>query len=323
MSFSYSVRLVCLCLASFFLVHSVLAALTYAMAPAAGRIAHRLRPRNASRLLFVVRIFPFAVSLLIVLSFCIPSYLWLEPEAETEKVGRACLLAAAAGALLFAASLMRATRALARSMRYLRSCRLAGQEQPLDGHSRPVLVLESDRPIMALSGIFRPQVLVSRGILRTLSRAQLEAAIGHEAAHKKSRDNLKHLLVLLAPGIVPGIGGFAALERAWFRFTECAADDEAVQGDSRRALSLAEALVRVAQMGLTPPAPALAGPLMSDEYELPLRVERLLRMEPFQPSLPQKHFPTAASLLALCLGAAAVFPTILSAVHNALEQLVR
>src|SRR5207245_1096054 len=95
---------------------------------------------------------------------------------------------------------------------------------------------------------------------------------------------LKHLAMLLAPEALPFFRGFGALERGWARFTEWAADDRAVAGDSRRSLSLAAALVRVTRIGgITHPTPLVApivSPLMADSNDLSKRVERLLRPAP-------------------------------------------
>src|ERR1019366_4758091 len=83
MSLPYTLRLLCLCCASFFMIHVTLAAATQLSAGVAMRMAERVKPGRAARLLFAVRMLPFTLTLFAVLAFCIPSYLWLEQKAST------------------------------------------------------------------------------------------------------------------------------------------------------------------------------------------------------------------------------------------------
>ena len=76
------------------------------------------------------------------------------------------------------------------------------------------------------------RLVVSQSVMDTLSREEKEAALRHETAHRDSRDNLKKLLFLLSPDILPFASGLKSLERGWSKFTEWAADDKAVSGDA-------------------------------------------------------------------------------------------
>ena len=83
----YLVRLFCLCLAVFFLIHSVAGVAVALSGPAAIRAARRMRPRLAEKFLLVLRLLPAAFALFVVAGICVPSYLWLEPEISAEEVG--------------------------------------------------------------------------------------------------------------------------------------------------------------------------------------------------------------------------------------------
>lgn len=322
----YLLRLLLLSLASFFLVYLALGLVSLAAAPAAIRLAKRTTPLTATRLLLGVRLFPLALSLLVVLGLCLPSYLLLEPEASAERIGLGCLIAALAGATAWALSIARALRATADSVDCLRRCRGVGAPMRLAGDSRPACVIEDESPVLALAGVLRPRIVLSRAVLRSLSPEQLETALSHERAHSISRDNLKRWLLLIAPDPIPFFRGLAALDRHWAKYTEWAADDRAVDGDSRRSLSLASALVRMARLG----APAKLAPLMaslvSADDDLSARVDRLLRPGPRREA-PARRFRLAIGMAAVAalslLVAVMLQPATLFSVHRLLELLIR
>ena len=180
-----------------------------------------------------------------------PSYLWLEPETNAEEVGIACLSSALLAAAIWTISIVRGARTAARSARLARDCKRLGRLSTVPGTLQPVWTLNSSAPFLALVGVFASRIAISRPVIKALSTSQLAAALRHENAHRISRDNLKRLLLLLAPPLLPGFRGFDAIERNWARFTEWAADDDAVAGDAHLSLSLAAALVRIARMSAT------------------------------------------------------------------------
>ncbi len=321
MIFTYIPRLICLCLACFFLVHLALGLLVSLAASRAIRRASRMDARLASRFLLALRLLPAGAAVLVVAGVCIPSYLRLEPEAPVEEVGVACVAAALLGLIILAFSTARGLRAFGRSLQYIRQCRHAGRETKIPNEAAPVWLVKGAAPLLALTGIVRPRLVISRPLLRALSSSQLAAVLRHEHAHRLSHDNLKHLVILLSPGLLPFFRGFDKLERAWARFAEWAADDRAVDGDSRRSLALATALVRVARLGSAASAPALATSLLADSQDLSARVERLLN--PRANSTPRNLLPAAAVLaFAAILAAVMLNPATLPAVHQLLERLV-
>ena len=56
MNLPYTMRLLCLCWASFFMVHMALAMAARLGSGTAMRVAEHMKPRSASRLLFALRI---------------------------------------------------------------------------------------------------------------------------------------------------------------------------------------------------------------------------------------------------------------------------
>jgi beta-lactamase regulating signal transducer with metallopeptidase domain len=322
----YLARLVCLCLAAFFLMHAALGLAVSALTPQAVRFASRMPPVHGARLLLALRLFPAAFALFVVAGLCTPSYLYLEPKGAPEEMGLACLAAALMGLAVWGQSLARATRAMVRSLRHLRQCREHSREIRLLGERKAAWVIEGAGPCVMLAGVLRPRMVISRGVVAALSAEQLSAVVRHERAHGASRDNLKRLLVLLAPGILPFASGFRNLERAWVKISEWAADDRAAAGKTRRSLSLAAALVRVARLGAAVSAPALATLLMADGADLSERVDRLLR--PVRPTARRGHrepilTASAGLLLTGALIAVMAHPVTLRSAHECLEFLIQ
>jgi hypothetical protein len=322
----YALRLLCLCLASFFLVNCVFGSLVKSTSRAVIRFSDTLRPRNATRFLFTLRLLPAALGAGTVLGLCVPSYLWLEPEATPERVGWTCLLLAFFGALGWLLSIARSARAVAASAQCNRKWLSTGRNVLLLGEASPGVVVEEETPLLAMAGVFRTRLIVSDAVLRALSPDQLFVALQHEKVHRDSRDNLKRLLRLLAPDFVPFVSSFPLLDRAWTKLSEWAADDEAVQGDPRQALSLAEALLRVARMGAGPRLSSLHTSLVAADHDLSGRVDRLLRIEPSGPVLPSRTRSLAVRAglgMGACMAILAAWPTILSSVHRLLELFLR
>lgn len=306
MTMAYLPRLLCVVLACFGLTGAAVAGFVFVYSRRAVVRASALPARAAARSLFILRSLPFAVAVLVSWGVCLPSYLRYEPSRADEEVSLACVALAVCGAVALLTALVRVTAAALRSARFFRDCTQSGRER------REVLILESPRPFLALAGILRPRVVMTRGIVELLSPEELSVVLRHEDAHRSSADNCKRLCAALNPR-------FTALERAWVRFAEYAADERAVAGDPCRALALASALVRVARCGQQPAQPAAIA-FLGDPDDLPARVDRLLA----PPALAAAAEPPLwrGVALGLCLAALALNPAALSAVQEVLERLI-
>jgi hypothetical protein len=295
----YLDRLACLCLAAFFLAHTALAALVSLAASGAIRRAAHMRPRVAARLMFGLRLLPATAAGFFVAGLCTPSYFLLEPKVAMERIGPACLIAALLGAAICASGLVRGAVAAIRSAWYLR------RYQAGDG------------PVLLLAGVFRPRLIVSPGVRDALTPDEFEAAIRHEEAHSRARDNLKRLLISISPDVFPFVRGFHALDAGWRTLAEWAADDFAVEGSPQRTLALASALVRVGRMRAGVPLPPLCTSLLADANDLRTRVERLIEgRRSYEPS-PRRLLLGTACIVVV----AAFWPPMFQTVHRALEAL--
>lgn len=311
MTLPYGLRLIAVCLAFFFLAHVTTGLAISCLTPAAVRVSRRMYAAGAARFLFAVRLLPFGLAFIVVIAFCIPSYLQFEPVAEREEVGVACLAAALLGLGMCVISIRRATESVIVSSR---QCRAYG---PSASHEL-VCVVEDTAPLCALSGILRPRLLISRGVIEALSPDELDVVLDHERAHLHSADNLKRLFLLMAPRYL----GTAAIEREWARCAEFAADDRAGAGEPQRSLALASALVRVVRLGSSTRL-AHAASFMADGNGLPERVERLLAVAgPVAQSRGGRAtwcLATAAAMVAMVL---AVQAASLQSIYAVLERLV-
>ena len=320
MILAFTLRLVCVSLASFFLLHLALGALVSLLTQPALRFAATLRPQTAAGFLLTLRLLPSALAAGLLALLCIPSYLLLEPPSALEEISPACALAAVLALLVMAPALLRAVHGMAASRRFSSRCLRHGR--PLAGAE--VLLLDRQSPLLALVGVWRPRVVLSEALRKALSPEQLALSLEHEQAHARSRDNLKRLLFLLAPGFAPFPSGARALEQAWAKFAEWAADDHAVAGDPRRALLLAESLIHAARLGGAPNLPAAASSLLAEAGQLSQRIDRLLSVpNRIGPSPAHASLPLSATLLAVLLAAALCRLETFTAVHNLLEHLIR
>ena len=327
MNFPWLIRLCGLVLASFFLLHAALGASFGLLAPLAERMAERMNPRRAAGFLLGFRLFPAALAGLLVGALCVPSYLWLEPATAEEDMGIACLVEALLGAAVLALAMFRGLRAIAGSARFLRECRRSGRRTTLSSHVAPVWIVEQPvLPVVALAGVIRPRVVVSSRVLSVLSPAQLELALFHERAHRSSHDNLKRLLVILAPDLIPFVNPFASLERSRAKFAEWAADDEAAAGDAARSLSLAETLVSVARAGSWSNQSALLASFVErGGADLAARVDRLVCPASSAPDSTRWFLWFAKGSIAAvgcAVALSALKPSVLHVVHEILERLI-
>lgn len=310
---SYLIRLLLLSSAAFFLLYIFVSALAAWIAPAAIRRCGTMRPQRAARLLLTLRLLPAALSTLVVVVLCVPSYFRFEPRAAEEEVGIACAAAAILGAAICALALYRTLSALIRSFLYVRRC--GGLRSSIEGETVWIVPRNAG---LALAGIVYPRLLISERAIAELSGDQLAVALRHEHAHQVSRDNLKRLFILLAPPVFPGM---RTLEQAWAKYAEWAADDRATEGDANRSLALAAALVRVARMQSGLRMPFLVTSLVEADEDLSMRVDRLLDPVPAEANLPRETIALYAVAL-LPVAAIAMTPGAQRIVHQLLEWLI-
>lgn len=286
------------------------------------RLAHRAgRKMSAQRLanlLFALRTLPFAAAFIVTAIFVVPSFLLLEPRVVAEPIGEIPLTLGSVCLVILAAGVWDAINAQ-RKISHAVSGWL--RDSTTDSHCYPVPLfrIRPAAPALAVAGGLSPRVLLSDAAAASLSAPELEAALKHEIAHIERRDNLKKLLFRLLQ-----LPGFSALESTWSEAAEMAADDAAVS-NSRQALDLASALIKLSRFA-TPRTSVLAtGLAHTSGSALNARIARLLAWDETHLGNPSGSLFRygVPALLGTALCVIATYGVVLVDMHKVTEWLVR
>jgi Peptidase family M48 len=254
------------------MIQLALSLMLRAVMPFIQTVVDKMTARCQERIYFAIPIAPRVVALMCGLIVLAPQYIRSETNPLRERVGTACVVGALAVALLYLYETSRVAQLLFRERRIhildSSSIFLTGGMQ--------VHVSEDTRPLLAVTGILAPRIVISKHLLDNVEFSQelLQIALAHENAHVFHRDNLKYLV--LASLCFPRSEKQRQLRR-WRYAAEIAADDDAVAGNSSRAILLAETLLVAARTIPRQGGSALSLGLRPHEEELNQRVDRLLR----------------------------------------------
>jgi hypothetical protein len=254
------------------------AALNAAASLVAWILAHVLDSRRLGRrpgLLLWLRLMPAAVSILFVVAIFLPAHWRFEPRGVEETFGQGVYALALAGALLVLRSIARMA-SVAHAGWQLRACTALPRIASRDAGDTVVYEVEGLAGV-SLAGVVRPRILVGPAVRRTLSAAEFGAAVAHEMAHRVAGDNVKRFLIFCAPDFFGPSAAARRIEEQWRASAEWQADARAVDGDGRRAVDLASALVKVAQIASAAPA-RLESPAWSTLHDAPLLERRVRRL---------------------------------------------
>jgi Zn-dependent protease with chaperone function len=203
--------------------------------------------RVGASMLLTARLLPAGASSVFVLAVFLPAHWRFEPADTGESFGLILGGLAAIGLLLALGGAWRAGQAGLAGHRFTGLARRAGNL--VEGDEQGGAFELSGLPGVSLAGIWRPRILIGSEALSALTPAELDVAISHEVAHRRSQDNLKRFLMFCAPDLFGWTRVARQLEEQWQAEAECEADACAVMGDGHRAVMLASALVKVARLG--------------------------------------------------------------------------
>lgn len=282
------------------------------------------RPRRRSHVAFGLRVLPTALSGVVV-AFLVSSYLLLEPRNTAETPGLALVAMALAGMVLLAAGLSRALASWDATQRAVTTWMREAVPVGLSGAPAVAYRVRDAFPVVSLVGTLHPRIFVANQVLESLSPGEVQAAVAHEAAHLRSRDNLKRLILRSCPDLLAFLPAGRRLEREWVQAAETAADLQAAGGDAAKALELGAALLKVARLVSVAPRPAWSVSSLHDGGEVAARVRRLVggpqTLESSTPALVLVGWLALSSLL-LLLSAAVSGTNALNAIHQLTEAVV-
>jgi len=317
MLLSYCLRLVCLVLFSVGIVHVVLSLLSMVVMGSANSSIDRMSARCQERIRFAIPVASHVIALLLVLLVIAPQYIRNETNQLQERVGIVCVVGTMLVVARYLYGLFRAAYFLIQERQ---AYKLDGLPAVLMGGS-PVHISEEVHPLLAVTGIFSPRIVVSRHLLSNtaFSQEQLEIALAHENAHVSRRDNLKYFV--LASLAFPPPGAEGSLRR-WRYAAEIAADDDAVSGNSSLAILLAETLLVAARTIPPRRTAALSLGLLPHEEELDKRIDRLLRDDSFPTSTIRPGWRHIMGAIALLTGACMVLQLVAASFHEIAEYVL-
>jgi Zn-dependent protease with chaperone function len=297
---------------------------TNAVASAAVAAAAR-RFHGRAHLLLALRLFPAALSAAFVALVFLPSYWTFEPRDSVEGFDVTLTTLALVAAALVLVAVDRGARAWWHARQRARAWIRTGERFRLPGVGLPAFRIDASEPFMALVGIFRPRLIVSRGLVEALTPEEIAAGAAHEAAHHRAYDNFKRLAIRSAPDLLRWTAAARTLERKWAAAAEHNADRTATFAESRAVrLALASALVKVAR--LMPPKVIVGEPISTlvGGGAIASRVRRLVDEAPDMcAGCTLAGRWRVATAVAGAAGFAAGYVPLLQAVHRATELLVQ
>jgi hypothetical protein len=280
-------------------------------------VVDKMTARCQERIYFAIPIAPRVVALVCALIVVAPQYIRSETNPLRERVGAACVVGALAVGLLYLYGLFRGAQLLFRERRLHTS---DGSSVILIGGMQ-VYVFENTQSLLAVTGILAPKIVISKYLLDNAEFSQefLQIALAHENSHVFHRDNLKHLV--LTSLLFSGSAKKGPVRR-WRCAAEIAADDDAVAGNSSRAILLAETLLVAARTIAQPRTSSLSLGLRPHEEELNKRVERLLRDDStIAPTISLTRWHAGACALVLT-GVCALSQLFSPSIHEICEYLL-
>lgn len=232
---------VTLCLAVLFMVMAGASLVCTALLRLLRPLLRQATPRLAANLLFTIRALPLLLAFAVTFGFVLPAFLKFEPRSTRELMGWPLMGLSILGCSLVLAIATRSFRLISGTRRVQKAWQLASKRLHVPGIDVPLYEVNGPATLLAVGGIFRAKIFVGRLVAASLSSTELCAALVHEMAHVRSRDNLKQFLLRITRVS-------RKEDREWTNASEMAADEAAVARGAS-VLDLSTALIKVGRLG--------------------------------------------------------------------------
>lgn len=309
---------VAIVLSCFAIVFTATSLATAVLTPAFARRVEHYAPHLRAGLLFRWRVLPAGCAVACALGAALPIYLAYEPpDNAQETLARTLIVSALFGGALLAGGAWRAARAWSATSQLMRDWQIRGRQLDEVEAPIPVFAVEESFPTVAVVGFSHPALFIAERVLRECTPDQVRAMVLHECAHVTHGDNLKRFVIRACPDVLRRSG---ALDRAWSRASEEAADARAVAGNPASAFDLAEALIRVARI-----APHTSTLEVASAFYLGGSVESRVRQLVDPDATVRNPFPPFIGLVS-CSGAVIIAALVFAgapAIHQLMEAAVR
>ena len=297
-------------------------AVVSALIAGAASIVERRNRMSSARFWMWLRLGPALVAAFFVVALFVPSYWRYEPRESVEGFDLSLTILAAIALLILLAAACRGIVSWLKARRRVNLWMAHARPMQTTAGALPAFLVGVDQPMLALVGVLRPKLLITRGLLDALTPAELEAAVAHEIGHQRSFDNLKRLVMAAAPDCLTYFHTARRIERRWAAAAEHSADRISGPNVAAARCALASALVKVAR--LTPATIDHAEPISAliSGGEIAARVQRLLSDDDGVP--PARAWTARVGLgIACALISVVTYGPLLRLIHELTEVLVR
>jgi Zn-dependent protease with chaperone function len=282
----------------------------------------RFTPRWVKRpnSILLLRMLPAATSSLFVAFFFLPGFFQLEPRDTTETVSPLMVVAASIPILLFVWGVLHGLLSWLATERLVRRWVSRGERRHLPGTSSTVYCIDSDFPVISLAGVLRPRLFVSSQVLTSCTPKEFAAVLAHETSHRKSRDNLKRLLMRLCPDFLALTPTAKSIERTWSESSDMAADESAAGTDPGVRTDLATAIVKVARLAA---GRRFLPEVLASAFHRGEGIGRRVRSLVGEPAAtPSPHYGWVWTVVGILVLSSALEPKVLEHVHRVTEAVV-